>query len=485
VGAVIQKRALIVDDSKSARVVLSKMLEKYDLQVHAAESAEDAIAHLQAERPDVIFMDHLMPSMDGFQAVQAIKNDPRTATIPILMYTSQGGELYMGQARALGAIGVLPKQLGLTDVAKVLHQLHLLPERRPDPATDVQQPLALAASPLLPQAPANDAQVEAFAQAEPAAQAPDGSIAPTPAPVVPAAPPISERFIREAVEPLFAAQSAELRRFVLAALDGYRQELGGGTAPPAPVAESPPAEPRSPVLWIAATVLCACAAAGAGYAAWTTRGQLQAAQTELAARVPVAGPAPAVAADPGPAGEARAPDAAAVAKPAPAPVPAPVAAPAAPARQSVPYAYGELPLGAAALDALRAMVDDLTRRGAAGTVHVTSYAADFCLTGNPAEGYVPAPPDMPANRCDVVGNPYDDNLRGAQHQSRAYADYVSTLASTAAGAVAVAVHYVPHAKSRAAYPPAAEALAAAWNQAAVANQVVELRFEPRPPSPAP
>ena len=41
----IQKRALIVDDSKSARVVLSKMLEKYDLQVHSAESAEDAIAH--------------------------------------------------------------------------------------------------------------------------------------------------------------------------------------------------------------------------------------------------------------------------------------------------------------------------------------------------------------------------------------------------------------------------------------------------------
>src|SRR3984893_9824766 len=75
-------------------------------------------------------MDHLMPGMDGFQAVQAIKNDARTATIPILMYTSQEGELYLGQARALGAVGVLPKQIKPTDVSKVLFQLHLGPDRR-------------------------------------------------------------------------------------------------------------------------------------------------------------------------------------------------------------------------------------------------------------------------------------------------------------------------------------------------------------------
>src|SRR5881394_3156855 len=124
------KRALIVDDSKSARVVLARALEQYDIDVDAAESAEAAIEYLSSNRPDVIFMDHLMPGMDGFQAVKAIKNNARTATIPIMMYTSQEGELYLGQARALGAVGVMPKQIKQADVSKVLYELHLLPERR-------------------------------------------------------------------------------------------------------------------------------------------------------------------------------------------------------------------------------------------------------------------------------------------------------------------------------------------------------------------
>ena len=114
------KRALIVDDSKSARLFLARILEKYELDVDNAENAESAIEYLATHRPDVIFMDHMMPGMDGFQAVQAIKNNPRTATIPIMMYTSQEGELYLGQARALGAVGVLPKQIKQADVSKIL-----------------------------------------------------------------------------------------------------------------------------------------------------------------------------------------------------------------------------------------------------------------------------------------------------------------------------------------------------------------------------
>ncbi len=134
------KRALIVDDSKSARLFLTRMLEKYELDVDTTETAELAIDYLAHHRPDVIFMDHLMPGMDGFQALQAIKNNPHTATIPIMMYTSQEGELYLGQARALGAVGVLPKQIKPADVSKVL--VSTAPRSRPAHHGAVELPAA-------------------------------------------------------------------------------------------------------------------------------------------------------------------------------------------------------------------------------------------------------------------------------------------------------------------------------------------------------
>ncbi len=122
------KTALIVDDSRTARVVLQKMLETHDLLVDTAGSAESALAYLGENRPDIIFMDHEMPGMDGFEAVSAIKKNPATATIPIMMYTAQEGELYVGQARALGAVGVLPKEVEPVELSKVLESLRVIGE---------------------------------------------------------------------------------------------------------------------------------------------------------------------------------------------------------------------------------------------------------------------------------------------------------------------------------------------------------------------
>src|SRR6202171_5527245 len=100
-----RKRALVVDDSKSARVILSRMLEKYDIEVDMAESAEQSIEYLKHNRPDAIFLDHLMPGVDGLQAVQAIKGNPQTAMIPIMMYTSQEGRTERGAGAGPGRGG--------------------------------------------------------------------------------------------------------------------------------------------------------------------------------------------------------------------------------------------------------------------------------------------------------------------------------------------------------------------------------------------
>ncbi len=124
------KRALVVDDSKVARVTLQKQLQEYDLQVELAESGEAAIELLKTRMVDVIFMDHIMPGMDGLEAVALIKSNPLTATIPVMMYTSKEGEVYVSEARALGAVGVLPKQVQPGVLFGMLTRLGLVRDRR-------------------------------------------------------------------------------------------------------------------------------------------------------------------------------------------------------------------------------------------------------------------------------------------------------------------------------------------------------------------
>jgi len=103
------KTALIVDDSRTACQTLRLMLEREEFQVDVLDNPEQAVGYLRDHRPGVIFMDHLMPGMEGFNAVKEIKSNSLASQIPIVMYTAKSGELYVGQAQALGAVDILPK----------------------------------------------------------------------------------------------------------------------------------------------------------------------------------------------------------------------------------------------------------------------------------------------------------------------------------------------------------------------------------------
>ncbi len=125
-----RKCALIVDDSKTARQVLAKKLATYEIDVETADSAMTAIDFLYGNTPDAVFMDYEMPGMDGFQALKIIKSNPETAMIPVMMYSSKAGGIALGEARALGAIGVLPKEMEAQDLDSVVEKLHLLPSQQ-------------------------------------------------------------------------------------------------------------------------------------------------------------------------------------------------------------------------------------------------------------------------------------------------------------------------------------------------------------------
>lgn len=103
--------ALVVDDSSTSRMLLTKILKKMDIHCEQASSGEDAISQLTWFHPDFIFLDHLMPGIDGFETLKQIKNNPATSNIPVIMYTSQHAHKYYEEAHALGAAGVISKQI--------------------------------------------------------------------------------------------------------------------------------------------------------------------------------------------------------------------------------------------------------------------------------------------------------------------------------------------------------------------------------------
>ncbi|HSC67855.1 MAG TPA: response regulator [Cellvibrio sp.] len=153
------QRALIVDDSTTAQYRLKKMLRRYPLDIDIVDSGEAALRYLSRHAPAVIFMDHLMPGIDGFRALQIIKSNPDTAMIPVIMYTSKSGDVYTGQARALGALDVVSKdRINAMDLSKVMETIHIYPsaKSREDDTVESAELIAAANQVTLTGAAATD-----------------------------------------------------------------------------------------------------------------------------------------------------------------------------------------------------------------------------------------------------------------------------------------------------------------------------------------
>lgn len=102
-------KILLVDDSKSARYALRLQLQRHGIEVETADSAESAFEILKTLLPDAILMDHMMPGLNGFEALEVIREDPRTAAIPIVMCTSHEEPEFIATANKKGVFGILPK----------------------------------------------------------------------------------------------------------------------------------------------------------------------------------------------------------------------------------------------------------------------------------------------------------------------------------------------------------------------------------------
>lgn len=115
--------ALVVDDSKSARFFLRKALEEQDVNVDLVESGFDALSRVKQQRPDIVFMDHQMPEMDGLETTERLKQDPSTTAIPVVMCTSTDDAEFLRRVDEVGAMGILPKPPSADGLRGVLNQV--------------------------------------------------------------------------------------------------------------------------------------------------------------------------------------------------------------------------------------------------------------------------------------------------------------------------------------------------------------------------
>jgi hypothetical protein len=140
--------------------------------------------------------------------------------------------------------------------------------------------------------------------------------------------------------------------------------------------------------------------------------------------------------------------------------------------------YGETPFAGRRLERLRALAATLESQGFRGRIRLESYVGDFCLTGNAGDGFAVADGALVSQKCDLVGNPFDDGLSIAQRQDVDFANFVAMLRRRTDGAIEVDLVSAGR-RQPVEYPEQGESTTAgAWNVVAAQNNRVEFHVLP-------
>jgi CheY-like chemotaxis protein len=103
-------KILIIDDDEDIRMIARLSLSRMGgMEVVEAASGAEGVRRAQDERPDVILLDMMMPTMDGSQTLAALRAQPDTAGTPVIFLTAKAVNAEVEHMRALGAAGVLIK----------------------------------------------------------------------------------------------------------------------------------------------------------------------------------------------------------------------------------------------------------------------------------------------------------------------------------------------------------------------------------------
>jgi twitching motility two-component system response regulator PilG len=102
-------KVMVIDDSNTIRRSAEIFLAQAGCQVLLAEDGFDALAKIADHHPDVIFVDIMMPRLDGYQTCALIKKNPRLKAIPVIMLSSKDGLFDRARGKMVGSDEYLTK----------------------------------------------------------------------------------------------------------------------------------------------------------------------------------------------------------------------------------------------------------------------------------------------------------------------------------------------------------------------------------------
>jgi twitching motility two-component system response regulator PilG len=114
-------KVLVIDDSKTIRRTAETLLAKEGCDVFTALDGFDALARIADTAPDIIFVDIMMPRLDGYQACSLIKHNKAFRHIPVIMLSSKDGLFDRARGRIVGSEHYLTKPFTKEELLDAIH----------------------------------------------------------------------------------------------------------------------------------------------------------------------------------------------------------------------------------------------------------------------------------------------------------------------------------------------------------------------------
>lgn len=122
-------KVMVIDDSNTIRRTAETLLKKAGCDVLTADNGFEALPIISANHPDILFIDIMMPRLDGYQTCALVKNNPKFKDIPVVMLSSKDGLFDRAKGRVVGAEQYLTKPFTKDDLLGAI-RTHLLNKRQ-------------------------------------------------------------------------------------------------------------------------------------------------------------------------------------------------------------------------------------------------------------------------------------------------------------------------------------------------------------------